>query len=192
MDKLNKNKKNFVILSILVLEAVVSILLSIFLTPKLFITNTPLFVLLLELQPFGTFAPLFLIIIGLFSVITLYVAVTYFLITNEKYALPFFIFGIVMFLLNLPIHILFSANSQPRLFYIIMLVFSDFIIRAVLPPSFLILILKHMKTFEKQNIFAKTAIISAMMPLIMLFVVYLIIPYYNHAPWLLYKLLLNR
>jgi len=138
-------KNNIILLAILILEVV-----GLFVFVILFPSKIPLY-------PFNMFSA-FQFSIGLFFiifVISLYVLTTYFLATHEKYILIFFIVEIILLLPNF----LFL-----KLFYII---FSFLIIYSVFPPTLMLLILVHLKIFEKQNALIKTMTITAMIfPLI--------------------------
>jgi len=163
-DKKNNIKKHLLthkfLLALLILEAV-----GIFVIGVLFPAQ------IILIFPFGiksTFFEFF----GLLFIISLYVLTTYFLATHEKYILIFFIVGIIMSILVFPLFLLLITANGTSGFYpfILILLFfsSSFIMYSVFPPSLMLLILKHIKLFEKQNALIKTIIITAMMfPLIL-------------------------
>jgi len=157
----SKNKKNNIkkpllihkfLLALLILEAVVLFVIAI-----LFPSKMP------PIYPFGIVLSFFQWSTGLFFVISLYVLTTYFLATHEKYILPFFIVGVIMLILNLPLFSIASDTLSSYLYFS-----STLIMYSVFPASLMLLILKHLKIFEKQNALIKTMLITAMIfPLIM-------------------------
>jgi len=145
-------KNNIILLSLLILEAV-----GLFVIAILFPSKMP------PIYPFGIVLSFFQWSTGLFFVISLYVLTTYFLATHEKYILPFFIVGVIMLILNLPLFSIASDTLSSYLYFS-----STLIMYSVFPASLMLLILKHLKIFEKQNALIKTMLITAMIfPLIM-------------------------
>jgi len=169
----SKNKKNNIkkpllihkfLLALLILEAVVLFVIAI-----LFPSKMP------PIYPFGIVLSFFQWSTGLFFVISLYVLTTYFLATHEKYILPFFIVGVIMLILNIPLFTIASQSLNSPLHDTLeiymsscLYVSSNLIMYSVFSPSLMLLVLKHLKVFEKQNALIKTMIITAMIfPLIM-------------------------
>jgi len=153
-----KDKKNNILLALLILEAV-----GIFVIEVLFPTK------MVIISPFGLEFTFFVFSIGLFFVISLYVLTTYFLATHEKYILIFFIVGIIMLILNLPLFSIASAGFSPST---LLYFSSNLIMYSVFPTSLMLLILKNLKIFEKQNALIKTIIITAMIFPLILFTFY--------------------
>jgi len=178
MERLSEMKDNWhkikkPLLAVLILEAIVLFVIEI-LSVKMNIIIPVVIAPFGKIAPFGIFVNLFQWSVGVFFVISLYVLTTHFLATHEKYILPFFIIGTIMLILNLPLHLLASYilnfyryNTLEIYLSSILYIFSNFIMYSIFPPSLMLLILRYLKIFEKQNALIKTMIITAMMfPLI--------------------------
>jgi len=90
----------------------------------------------------------------------LFITTTYLIVLFEKYNTKIFISSLVLFIIiSISIFII-----KPFILLLTILLF-------ILPQSFLLLILKHIKIFERQNAIVKIIIIDAifLIPLLMLF-----------------------
>jgi len=110
---------------------------------------------------------LILFILGniIYSIATLFIFIlfittTYLIVLFEKYNTKIFISSLVLFIIiSISIFII-----KPFILLLTILLF-------ILPQSFLLLILKHIKIFERQNAIVKIIIIDAifLIPLLMIF-----------------------
>jgi len=82
---------------------------------------------------------IFISAIGTLFFFLIFITATYLIVIFEKHALKIFIIGIVLLIIP----------------------FIDVFSLLILPQSFLLLILKHIKIFDKQNAIIKTIIIDA-------------------------------
>jgi len=101
----------------------------------------------------------------------IFITATYLLVLFEKYNTKIFIIGIAIFVISFLFNVFnenFSTYS-PMVFGISLI--AILILLFILPQSFLLLILKHIKLFERQNAIIKTLIIDAVIfiPYLMLF-----------------------
>jgi len=90
----------------------------------------------------------------------LFITTTYLIVLFEKYNTKIFISSLVLFIIiSISIFII-----KPFILLLTILLF-------ILPQSFLLLILKHIKIFERQNAIVKIIIIDAifLIPLLMIF-----------------------
>ena len=136
---------------------------------KDFILKHKLLSALLGLDLISFILGIFIYSIGNLFFFLIFITATYLLVLFEKYNTKIFIIGIALlifsyFLFNKSFSTYSSILFEISLTTILILLF-------ILPQSFLLLILKHIAIFEKQNAIVKTLIIDAiiLIPYLMFF-----------------------
>jgi len=107
---------------------------------------------------------IFIYSIGNLFFFLIFFTATYLLVLFEKYNRKIFLIGIALLIIS------FIGGIYPHsiiAYFVLLIMFVLF----TLPQSFLLLILKHIKLFDKQNAIIKTLIIDAiiLIPYLMLF-----------------------
>ena len=112
---------------------------------------------------------IFVSLIGTIFFFLIFITATYLIVLFEKHALKIFIVGIILTILSYFMFNVSFSNYSTLLFNLSLSLITMLLF--ILPQSFLLLILKHIKTFEKQNAIVKTLIIDAiiLIPFLMLF-----------------------
>jgi len=131
---------------------------------KEFVWKDKFLLALLVLDLISSILGIFIFSIRILPIILIFITATYLIVLFEKHALKIFIIGIALTIL------IFVGGNFPHSIIALPVLLLPFVI-FILPPSFLLLILKHLAIFEKQNPIIKTLIIDALIfiPVLIIF-----------------------
>jgi len=136
---------------------------------KDFVLKDKFLLALLILDLISFILGIFISLIGTLFFFLMFITATYLLVLFEKYNTKIFIIAIALLILS---YFIFNEGFSNYSTILLNLSLNLIIILLfILPESFLLLILKHISLFEKQNAIVKTIIIDAIIfiPYLMIF-----------------------